>query len=281
MVIILYSLLYALLRWVGYSEVTSFGVTTLGVLAGIIIPNIYLSINETSVAKVVLTAKFVIISFFICGVAAIISSPLVRTVIKTPAEIQSQTVLLTLLIVFLFVVGSLFLLFRHTSSAESQERKAKIYAQWGEVDLQKASQQEAVRELAKALVYSVFPKDIKIFDAAASLFFSRASIEPVPATAGSSTGGRRMGSFGRLGAIQALSFALLVIQHINSTAKDNSITADESARQFVRSSEAREKLVRFADKLEFDKITSQKLINTMIELLRLTDESEIHGVENE
>lgn len=74
---------------------------------------------------------------------------------------------------------------------------------------------------------------------------------------------------------------MLVIQHINLTARDNSITVDESARQFVRSSEACEKLVRFADKLEFDKITSQKLINTTIELLRLTDESEIHGVENE
>lgn len=102
---------------------------------------------------------------------------LLSIVLSVFLENREQIVIISFIFVMpLIVIANISIHRKHYSTDDIKNR---VYNEWRKVGLRKADQQEATSQLAKVLVYLVFPKDIKIFDAAASLFFNRASIEPL------------------------------------------------------------------------------------------------------
>jgi hypothetical protein len=81
-IIVAYSVFYALLRMAGYSEFTGFAISSIFVIAGVVIPNIYLPAQNAISVKFVFITKFVLIPSALCGGGMMAVSPLGRTLIR-------------------------------------------------------------------------------------------------------------------------------------------------------------------------------------------------------
>jgi len=115
-IIVTYSVFYALLRTAGYSEFTGFSISSIFVVAGVVIPNIYLPAQNAISVKFVFITKFVLIPSALCGGGIMAVSPLGRTFIKqmfTPINfsfISAPTPFLTILLSTLLLLLVAFIL---------------------------------------------------------------------------------------------------------------------------------------------------------------------------
>jgi hypothetical protein len=114
-IIIVYSGFYALLRVTGYSEFTGYVISSMFVIAGIVIPNIYLSAQNSMFSKFAFITKFIFIPSVISGGFFVGISPLGIATTKQLFNfilghtLSSFLISLFLIIFFLLVAFSLFI----------------------------------------------------------------------------------------------------------------------------------------------------------------------------